>query len=145
MVDSEAVYRYLPTFLFERKYTDIHEVIRRLYTECFEESLILGVFMEGQFCGLAEFYGYNDSIHKVSVGGRFLERFWGQGVATEALGLMLDYLFRETDIEIVTASSMVRNQGSANVLRKSGFDLAVHAAGEDWGYPQPTIVDKWIR
>ena len=27
----------------------------------------------------------------------------------------------------------------------AGFTLVVHAAEEDWGYPQPTIADKWIR
>ena len=39
---SEAVYRYLPTFLYEQKYPDIHRVIDGLYAECLEESLILG-------------------------------------------------------------------------------------------------------
>ena len=34
------------------------DVIRHLYDECFKESIILGVFMEGDFCGLAEIYGY---------------------------------------------------------------------------------------
>ena len=56
-----------------------------------------------------------------------------------------DYLFSQTDIEIITASTMVENQASANVLRKNGFTLVVHAVGEDWGYPEPTIADKWIR
>lgn len=44
LVNSPAVYRYLPTFLFEKKYEDVTEVIRRLYGECFEESMILGIF-----------------------------------------------------------------------------------------------------
>lgn len=34
LADSPSVYRYLPTFLFERKYADAREVIRRLYDEC---------------------------------------------------------------------------------------------------------------
>ena len=59
--------------------------------------------------------------------------------------MMIDYLYGETDIEIITASTMVENQASANVLRKNGFQLVVHAVGEDWGYDAPTIADKWIR
>ena len=145
LVSSPNVYRYLPTFLFEKKYADVHEVIRRLYDECWKESIILGVFREEDFCGLAEFYGYRDPIHKISVGYRLLERCWGQGIATETLGLMVDYLYGETDIEIITASTMVENQASANVLKKNGFSLVVHAVGEDWGYEAPTIADKWIR
>ena len=145
LVDSPRVYRWLPTFLFEKRYPDVREVIGRLYTECLESSLILGVFRDGAFCGLAEIYGLRDPIHKVSVGYRLLERYWGQGIAGEALGMMIDYLHTETDIEIITASTMVENRASANVLRKNGFSLVVHGVDEDWGYEKPTMTDKWIR
>lgn len=145
LVDSPRVYRYLPTFLFEKKYPDIQTVIRHLYDECFEESIILGIFEGDQFCGLGEFYGYKDSIHKISAGYRLLEECWGRGIATQALGLMIRYLYDETDIEIITASTMVQNQASANVLRKNDFALVSSGVGEDWGYEQPTIADKWIR
>ena len=145
LVSSPNVYRYLPTFLYERKYADVRRVIRGLYDECWKESVILGVFQGDAFCGLAELYGYRDPIHKISVGYRLLERCWGQGVATEALGLMIDYLYGETDIEIITASTMVENRASAGVLKKNGFSLVVHASEEDWGYDAPTLTDKWIR
>lgn len=145
LTGSPNVYRYLPTFLFEKKYDDARYVIERLYDECWKESIILGVFRNGVFCGLAELYGYRDPIHKISVGGRLLERCQGQGVATEMLGLMVDYLYTETDIEIITASSMVENRASAALLEKNGFSLVSHAAREDWGFETPVIVDKWIR
>lgn len=145
LVDNENVYRYLPTFLFEKKYRDIGYVIDHLYDECWKESIILGVFMDDDFCGLAEMYGYRDSVHKISVGYRLLERCWGKGIASAALGMMIDYLYDETDIEIITASTMIENQASANVLRKNGFDMVVHAVDEDWGYDHPTVTDKWIR
>ena len=145
LVESPAVYRFLPTFLFEKKYDEASAVIDRLYDECWRESIILGVFLGPAFCGLAEMYGYRDRIHKISVGYRLLKRAWGMGIASEALGLMIDYLLGETDIEIITASTMVENRASANVLRKNGFSLIVHAVGEDWGYDHPTITDKWIR
>ena len=58
---------------------------------------------------------------------------------------MVDYLYGETDIEIITASTMIENAASARVLTKNGFDLVVHAVGEDWGYDSPTVADKWIR
>lgn len=145
LTDSPNVYRYLPTFLFEKKYADVRTVISRLYDECWAESIILGVFLDGGFCGLAEMYGYRDPIHKISVGYRFLERCWGRGIASETLGVMIDYLYGETDIEIVTASTMIENRASANVLIKNGFSLVAHAVGEDWGYPEMTVTDKWIR
>ena len=97
------------------------------------------------FCGIAEMYGFRDEIHKISVGYRLLERFWGQGIATKALGLMIDYLYNETDIEIITASTMVENRASAKVLLKNGFELVASGVGEDWGYGGPTAADKRIR
>jgi len=160
LTEDPKVYRYEPTFLFERKYDDMLTVIERLYDECWEESIILGIFLREEkqsadpafcgdtassFCGLAEMYGFRDNLHKVSVGYRLVQRCWGRGIATETLKLMVDYLCNETDIEIITASTMIENQTSANVLKKNGFTLVVHAVDEDWGYPVPTVTDKWIR
>lgn len=145
LVSNKNVYKYLPTFLFEQKYDDLYYVIDHLYDECFKESIILGIFRNGGFCGIAEFYGYRDDVHKISLGYRLIERFWGNGIATETLSVMVNYLYSETDIEIITASTMVENQASANVLRKNGFDLVVHNAFEDWGFDRPVAVDKWIR
>jgi RimJ/RimL family protein N-acetyltransferase len=43
LVHSQNVYRYLPTFLFEHKYENIHDVIRHLYNECFRDKRRLGL------------------------------------------------------------------------------------------------------
>ena len=145
LTESDEVYRFLPTFLFEKKFDSAEEAIRRMYDEGPEESLILGIFSGGEFCGLAEFYGYRAPLLKISVGYRLLPRCWGKGIATKALGLMVGYLFRETKVKIITASVMPENRASANVLKKNGFRCVAHAAPEDWGYPLPTAADKWIR
>ena len=144
LVHSPGVYRYLPTFLFEQKYEDVHEVIRRLYDECFKESIILGVFMEEEFCGLAEIYGYRENTHKASIGCRFLERWWGKGVASETVDALVRYLTQETGIEIITASTMVENKSITRVVEKNGFLLVVSGVDEDWGYPKPTPANKWV-
>ena len=145
LINSPAVYRYLPTFLFEQQYKNAKEVISHLYNECLQESLIWGVFANDEFCGLAELYGYRAPIHKISVGYRFLEEFWGKGIATETLGLIVSYLYTQTNIEIITASTMVENQESAGVLKINDFTLVVQNALEDWGYETLTVADKWIR
>ena len=144
LAHSPNVYRYLPTFLFEQKYDDIHDVIRRLYDECFKESIILGVFMEKEFCGLAEIYGYREATRKASIGCRFLERCWGQGIATETVGALVRYLTQETGIEIITASTMVANKTITRVVEKNDFLLVVSGAEEDWGYAHPTPANKWV-
>ncbi len=146
---DRIVYRYLPTFLFEQKYEDPRLAIQKLYAECFQakESLILGIFLKEPkaFCGLAEFYGFKDALHKTCVGYRLAEKYWGQGIATETVKPMVDYLYAQTDIEIITASTMVENRASARVLEKNGFLMSAAAVPEDWGYEKPTITDKWFR
>lgn len=148
LTGNEGVYKFEPSFLFERQREDAHETIRLLYGDLFtsKESLILGVRMkdDGQLAGLAEFYGLRDRLHKISVGYRLLERYWGQGLATEVAGLMVGYLYSETDIEIITASTMVGNVASARVLEKNDFICTVHDDREDWGFPELTPVDKWF-
>ncbi|MBR3551786.1 MAG: GNAT family N-acetyltransferase [Clostridia bacterium] len=145
LTNSPEVYRYLPTFLFEKKYADAECAIREMYDAGRKESLILGVFSDGAFCGLAEFYGYRAPLRKVSVGYRLLPQFWGRGIATKALALMVGYLFNETDIRIVTASVMPKNRASAGVLKKNGFHCVQYSVPENWGYALPTRADKWIK
>ena len=145
LTGQAEVYRYLPTFLFEKQYDRAEDAILHLYQEGLEASLILGAFRENRVCGLAEVYGYRAPLRKASVGYRPLREMWGQGIATEALGLMVRELIENRGIEIITASTMVENRASANVLRKNGFTLVVSGIGEDWGYEEPTISDKWIR
>ena len=77
LICQDSVYRYLPTFLFEKKYSQPRDVILRLYDEGLRDSLILGIFKEKRFCGLFEVYGFRAPIHKASVGYRLLQEEWG--------------------------------------------------------------------
>ena len=58
---------------------------------------------------------------------------------------MIDEFLMRRGIEIITASTMLQNHASARVLQKNGFPLVNHAVEEDWGFPEPTLTDKWIR
>lgn len=148
LMGSEAVYRFEPTYLFERQFDDAREAIRQLYGDLFasRQSLILAIRLKdnGELAGLAEYYGLRDDAHKISVGYRLLERCWGRGIATEALALMVGYLYGETDIELITASTMVGNAASARVLEKNGFIRTARSVEEDWGFLEPTLADKWF-
>ena len=148
LVNNIRVYRYLPTFLFEKQYRDMHRMIAELYGDLYlnKESLILGICLKEQdeLCGLAEFYGFRDPIHKISIGYRLLEEYWGKGIASRTVALMVDYLYSSTEIEIITASTMVENMASRRVLEKNGF-IQTTIAEEDWGYQESVTVNKWFR
>ena len=149
MTADARVYQYLPTFLFEQQYDDLDRMLDELYGQCFaaKESLILAVERnaDATFCGLAEFYGFKDSLRKTCIGYRLMERYWHMGIASETVALMLDYLSGQTDIRIITASTMIENRASARVLEKSGFIRVTAGVPEDWGYDEPTMTDKWFR
>ncbi len=142
---SERVYRFLPTFLFEKKYADTSLVISRLYTENIADSLILGVFADSCFCGLCELYGYKAEHQSVSIGARFLEKYWNMGIASELLDIVADYLSQNTDIKYLTAASMTENIFSGKALAKKGFELAEENVPDDWGTDRPVPTNKWCK
>ena len=149
MAHSSIIYRYEPTYLLEQQYSDMDQLFRDLYGECFEKkrNLFLGVFLKespAELCGLAEFYDYRDHIHMVSIGGRLREKYWKNGIGTDIAKLMADYLFEETDIEIITASTMSDNKAAARSLEKNGFITSYTVHKEDWGYDEPTEAYRWF-
>jgi len=148
LIDNPRVQRYVPAYLFEKQRSDEHETIAELYGDLFKnkESLFLAIRLKdtGEMVGIAEFYGLRDRLHKISIGYRLRESWWGKGIATEAARLMVGYLYGETDIQIITASTMVENEASAHVLENADFIRTARYVEEDWGFPEPVIVDKWF-
>ncbi len=147
MRQDRLVARYLPTFLYENRYPDIHRVMDGLYTECLAEgSLILGVYEKPDlaFCGLAELYGYRKELRKISIGCRLAREAWGRGLAVRAVRLLAAHVTAEKQIEIITSSTLVPNKASARVLEKAGFTLVAAGADEDWGFSKPLPTNKWI-
>ena len=49
-----------------------------------------------------------------------------------------------TDSGSTTTTTMVENEASAHVLEKADFIRTARYVEEDWGFPEPAIVDKWF-
>ncbi|KIL53152.1 GNAT family N-acetyltransferase [Jeotgalibacillus campisalis] len=49
------------------------------------------------------------------------ERFQGKGYATKAVQGLINYLFNETNTEILNAIALPRNVSSSNVIKRCGF------------------------
>ena len=149
MSRRKNIYRYEPSYLLEQQYTDMDQLLRDLYGEFFEkkQNLFLGIYLRenpAELCGLAEFYDCRDHLHMVSIGVRLREQYWRSGIGTEAAKLMSDYLFKETDIEIITASTMSDNKAAARSLEKNGFTTTYTVRKEDWGHDEPTDAYRWF-
>ena len=89
------------------------------------------------------------TIHNITVGkigvwsaseiGFLLSReHWGQGIATEALLAVLEYLFGQRGFVVITADVDPRNEKSMKVLEGVGFERT--------GYRERTfeIAGEWV-
>lgn len=82
------------------------------------------------WCGLKFF----PEKGEVDLGYRLLQRFWGQGYATEASRACLDYGFRELHLKKIMARAMPENLASIKVLQK--LQMSFKGMDADPSYPR---------
>ena len=70
---------------------------------------------------ISHYYSYIGMGKLLEIGYSIVQGERGKGYCTEAIQLMVDYLFLTMDISRVMASSNVRNKVSQRVLEKAGF------------------------
>lgn len=144
--DDHQVYCHEPTFLTELQGTPegALEVIQNM--DLYEDrQCILGVYEAADpsvLIGLVEFYDFKPSGKVISIGYRFLSRYWGKGIATSCIHALLEFIHDNTKAELVTAHVLPDNKASACCLLKNGFEYLLTKA-EDWGYAQPCLADVY--
>ena len=64
-----------------------------------------------------------DNIHyrTAEMGYYMGEKYWGRGYMTEAVKLVCDFVFENTDIIRIFAEPLAYNTASCRVLEKAGF------------------------
>ena len=147
MILCEEVYRYVPPFVPERQCNgDIEYFINNMCEELFNDKIemILGIYLNNEFCGLLELYHYDSINNQISIGARINKEYWNKGLSNEFLSLIIKYLFNETNITTICASNMVDNISSGKSLEKNGFTRVNEGALEDWGFQNNVPVDKWV-
>lgn len=67
------------------------------------------------------------------IGYDLMPDYWGRGIATEAVGAMVDWCFENLGLNRIQADVMVDNAASARVLRKLGFvEEGIQRQGGFW-------------
>lgn len=78
---------------------------------------------------------YLPEFDEIDIGYRFLPRYWGKGIATEACSAILDYGFNTLQLDRIVAIAMKENIGSIRVMQKIGMQFEKYApydpGGED--------------
>ncbi|WP_225229408.1 GNAT family N-acetyltransferase [Paenibacillus gallinarum] len=83
-----------------------------------------GIFAADQqdrLIGIMEMFDLNQKVNMVTIGYFLAEAYWGRGYATEAVRLVLEFLFLHAGINRVQADVMPQNEVSKKVLLKNGF------------------------
>jgi ribosomal-protein-alanine N-acetyltransferase len=75
--------------------------------------------IDGAFAGTVAII--NIDGHKGEIGYWLADGFSGQGLMTEAVGMVCDYVFKKMPLVRLFAPVLTHNEASANVLKKNGF------------------------
>ncbi|EJS69321.1 N-acetyltransferase [Bacillus cereus] len=64
------------------------------------------------------FKGKPNENHTVEIGYGFIEKYWNQGFATEAVGELINWAFQTGEVETIIAETLLDNYSSIRVLEK---------------------------
>ena len=138
ITDNSNVYRYIPPFLYKKSKGNLLAAIRNLGGRDFDKKkmIISGIYLcqnPDFLVGLAEMFDYKKSASRITIGYRINEAYWRQGIATNAVHLMVQYL-SSVGIHTIQAFVMPENAHSVKALQKNGFQKEDALVQEkNWG------------
>ncbi|PFX46519.1 alanine acetyltransferase [Bacillus pseudomycoides] len=83
-----------------------------------------GIFQKNQsdkLVGIIESMDFNQKVNMVSIGYFLAEDYWGKGIATESVRMVVKFLFEEVNVNRIQTEVMPVNEVSKKVLLKNGF------------------------
>ncbi len=83
-----------------------------------------GIFSKNhanKLVGIIEGMDFKQKINMVTIGYFLAEEYWGKGIATEAVSILIKFLFETVNINRIHAEVMPENFVSKKVLKKNGF------------------------
>ncbi len=60
--------------------------------------------------------------HKAEIGYWIAEKYWGQGIGSEAINLLTEYAFNKFKLKRVYAKIFINNISSTKAVEKAGFE-----------------------
>jgi RimJ/RimL family protein N-acetyltransferase len=118
---SSTVMRYISNGKTQTRVEAKADLERRIKTS----TTIFGYWIveeksSGQFVGWLALKRLDNS-DDIEVGYRFLEEYWGQGLATEGSRRLLQYAFQILNLQRVVAIALEANKASTRVMEKLGM------------------------
>ena len=94
-------------------------------------------FKEGEIIGSIGIFVTSEHDFSAEAGYCIGRKWWSQGVVSEALKAVLNYMFTHTDIERIGAYHAVENPASGRVMEKAGMKfegLVKHQFRNNYGF-----------
>lgn len=122
LLSNKVVQKHFPSTLNREETNEFYDKIQNRYQSdgfCFlavirkEDESFLGI------CGLLK--QNVEQSEKIEIGYRFLNHFWGNGYATEAVNGCVEYVKERKMFESLIILSVPENIPSINVAKRCGF------------------------
>jgi len=125
-----AIYDNTKVFEFcgiipKHNYQTVQKMIEHFERDFKKKSRIKwGIFEASQgekLVGIIEAMDFNQKVNMVTIGYYLAEDFWGKGIATKAVEMVVNYFLEEVQVNRIQAEVMPLNEPSKKVLLKNGF------------------------
>lgn len=90
------------------------------------------ITLDGTPIGSIAAVDHDDRVRKAHIGYCIGKHWWRQGIMTEALQAVMDFLFNEVGYERLESRHDPRNPGSGAVMRKCGMKYEATLRRSDW-------------
>jgi RimJ/RimL family protein N-acetyltransferase len=97
--------------------------IERFYenTVCGDDDVVLLAVRDGDPVGMVALFDVEPVPGRARLGAWMAPRAQGDGLGTEAVGLLVDYAFTERRLHKLTADCLATNDASRHLLERLGF------------------------
>lgn len=122
--DNDNVFKYCG-IIPKHNITTVTKMIDHFERDYNKKSRVkMGIFLKNEndkLVGIIETMGFSKKVNMVTIGYFLAEEYWKKGIASEAVEVLIKFLFENAEINRIQAEVMTKNEASKNVLLKNGF------------------------
>jgi len=130
--NRQFLQKWLPFVNFTQKVNDTERFVRSILEKpAGRRDQVYVVWYDQQFCGLIGFKEADRVNDKIEIGYWLIEKMTGRGIAQAAVRKLVEFAFRNMEMNRVQIRCGVGNHKSAAIPRRLGFTLeGIERAGE---------------
>ena len=119
-LNDKSINSYIETRLSIQTLDSVTQYVKRLHES--DDSYIFGIFCEGKHIGNVQL-GPIHPVYRYAKVGYIIgsKKYWGKGIATEAIRLIKNFAFEILDLHRLEAFVFDDNIASQKALLKNGF------------------------